>query len=311
MSFSINPQVFQNVFTLPSEVADKHLKLASATQIKVILYIFRHISDGCDKFMLSNTLNIHVDEVEDALLYWCSVGILNGDTNTFVPLPQEKKFIRSNIIKPSREEIAQRGAQNKQIQMLLQESQIKFGRILKNGEASTLVWLFDDAGMDVSLILMLIEYAVSENKCNISFIEKTAIDWLNAGVKNIADAEKHIADMYAKKTAWKLVQAAFGIDDRMASAKELDYAQLWINEWHLDRKMLRLAYERCVDAKSKFSMPYTAKILESWHNNGYRTDQDVIAGEEKKSVLKSDKNGYATYDIDLIEEMMNKGYGEN
>ncbi len=311
MSFSINPQVFQNVFTLPGDIADKHLKLASTTQLRVILYIFRHISDGCDKELIGNALNIDVIEVEDALLYWNNAGLLIGDSNP-VSTKKSEKLVRSNIIKPSREEVAQRGAQNKQIQMLLSEAQIKFGRILKTGEASTLVWLFDDVGMDASLILMLIEYAVSENKCNITFIEKTAIDWLNADIKNIADAERHITEQYAKKTAWRLVQAAFGLDERMASKKELDYAQLWINEWHLDRKILRLAYERCVDAKSKFSMPYTAKILEGWHNSGYTTDSDVINGEATATTKKQkNKNDYATYDIDLVEKMLNEGYGDN
>ena len=309
MNFSINTAVFQNTFSLPADIADKHLKLASATQLRVILYIFRNIASGCDTEKIAAELKLDISETEDALLYWANAGILtcNNAVNEEVAAPAPKKRVRANIIKPSREEIARRGFENPQIQLLLNEAQMKFGRLLKNSEASTLVWLLDDEGMDISLILMLIEYAISENKCNISFIERTATDWLNNGVSSILDAEKYIADQYIKRTAWKIVEAAFGIDDRMASAKELELSNLWINEWGFDRKMLRLAYEKCVDAKSKFIMSYTAKILEGWHASGFKTVEDVAANDNKKAEENTD---FSTHNLDLIEQILNKGYGE-
>ncbi len=310
MNFFINTAVFGDTFTLPADIADKHLKLASAVQLRVILYVFRHIADGCDAEKIGQELRIEANEVRDAISYWANAGILikSGDSQPGTSSAASTKRVRANTIKPSREEIARRGFENPQIQLLLNEAQLKFGRLLKNSEASTLVWLLDDEGMDISLILMLIEYAISENKCNISFIERTATDWLNNGVGSILDAENYIAEQYIKRTAWKVVEAAFGIDDRMPSAKELDLSGLWVNEWHFDRKLLRLAYEKCVDAKSKFIMSYTAKILEGWHASGYKTAEDVISAENKKTDTNSD---FSTHDFDLIEEILNKGYGEN
>ena len=310
MNFSINSAVFQSVFTLPSDVADKHLKLASPLQLRVILYLFRHIADGCDAEKIAQEFKTDIGEIEDALQYWADAGILikSGEVAPKKETEPSAKRVRANIIKPSREEIARRGFENPKIQLLLNEAQMKFGRLLKNSEASTLVWLFDDEGMDISLILMLIEYAVSEDKCNISFIERTALQWLNNGVSSILDAEKFIAEQYIKRTAWKIVESAFGIDDRMPSTKELDLSGLWINEWHFDRKVLRLAYEKCVDAKSKFIMSYTAKILESWHASGYKTVEDIIAAENKAATENTD---FSTHDLDLIEARLNKGYGEN
>ncbi len=309
MTFSVNSAVFGNTFMLPRSVAENHLKLASDMQLRVILYIFANIGNLPDAETLSEALALPSEAVEEALLYWETAGIINidGSKDTAPKADKPTKRVRAGIVKPTREEVARRGFENEKIQLLLREAQIKFGRMLKNNESATLVWLFDDEGMDVSLILMLIEYAVSENKCNVSFIERTAIDWLNNGVQDIASAERYITAMYAKKTAWKVVEAAFGIDDRMASAKELEYADRWINEWGFDRKMLRLAYEKCVDAKSKFIMSYTAKIIEGWKTSGFETVEDVLAAENK-----ADGNSdFSTHDIDLIEKMINKGYGEN
>ena len=61
--------------------------------------------------------------------------------------------------------------------------------------------------------------------------------------------------------------------------------------------MLKLAYDTCVDSKSKFSFPYVAKIIENWHNNGYKTPNDIKDDKPK--------NNTATYDIDLYEKMLN------
>lgn len=315
MEYKINPGVFGNVFTLPAAIADKHLKLASAAQLKVILYIFRHIADTPEKSVIAAELRLPENEVEDSILYWANCGILlstAAEKENTVPKNTEnvsaKRKIKPAKIMPSREEVGKRAAENPAFKELLAEAQIKFGRLLKTSESSALLWLLEDEGMDISLILMLIEYAVSENRCNISFIERTATEWLNSGITTITDAERHIKSLYRKKTAWKVLEKAFGIDDRLPSEKELEYSQLWINEWGFDEKILKLAYDRCVDAKSKFIMSYTAKILEGWHKSGYKTDKDVLNGETDS---RNGKNNFATYDIDLVEEMLNKGYGEN
>ena len=60
------------------------------------------------------------------------------------------------------------------------------------------------------------------------------------------------------------------------------------------------AYEECVNTKSKFSFPYTAKIIESWHEKGFKTPKDI-----EKQEKTADKEDFAAYDIDLFEKMLN------
>lgn len=318
MNYLVNPTAFQGAFTLPSLIADKHLKLATANQLRVILYIFRHIAETPTDEEISAYFRMPVNEVNDAICYWIGAGILMGENAPIVNAEQTqttdklKKNARTNIVKPTREDVGKRAAESEKFRYLLQEAQIKFGRLLKNNESSTLLWLFEDVGMEVSLILMLIEYALSENKCNLSFIERTAVEWINNGVTTIAEAEKYVAATYKKKTAWRVVEKAFGIEDRLASTKELENSDKWINEWGFKEDILRLAYEVCVDIKSKFSMQYVAKILDTWHAKGCKTAEDAkMLNEKQISKKKNNKSSYATYDIELVEQMLNKGYGEN
>lgn len=316
MEYKINPGVFGNVFTLPVAISDKHLKLAGETQIKVIIYIFRHIADNPKIAVIATELRLPESEIEDALLYWSNCGILSLDNDNKPKIedaqrPEKteiRKIIRADKVMPSRQDVGKRAAENPEFKELLAEAQIKFGRLLKISESSVLLWLLEDEGMDISLILMLLEYAISENRCNIGFIERTAAEWLNSGILTIADAERHIKNMYQKKTAWKVLEKSFGIEKRLPSEKELEYSHIWVNEWKFDNKILKLAYDKCVDSKSKFIMSYTAKILEGWHKAGYKTDKDVLNAQ---APAKKCKNDFATYDADLVEQIINKGYGEN
>ena len=63
MKFSINPQImFGLSFNVPAAVADKHLKLAGAAQLKVLLWLLRHAAEDPTSEDISKALNIqHAD----------------------------------------------------------------------------------------------------------------------------------------------------------------------------------------------------------------------------------------------------------
>ena len=42
MSIKINLGAWNSIFAIPTDVVDKHLKLASGISLKVLLYILRH-----------------------------------------------------------------------------------------------------------------------------------------------------------------------------------------------------------------------------------------------------------------------------
>lgn len=304
MSYFLNPKNLSSVFTVPCSVSDKYLKLATETQLKVLICFLRNMSSDIDTKGIAELLSLPESEVLDALGYWASVGILMNPEQTSASNDKAPKNAVIRAEKPNRTDVAKRGLEDKKIMFMLREAQLKFGRNLKSNESATLVWLYDDMGMDVSVILMAIQYAFSESKGNIRFIEKTAIDWLNNGIETVIDAENEIAKTIQKKSAWGIVQSVFGIDKRQPSTKELEFSDVWINEWGFSRELLKAAYDTCVDTKTKLSMPYINKILEQWHKDKV-TSVDGL--KEKKTSKKSGKSttSSVTYDIDLFEEMLN------
>lgn len=259
----------------------------------------RNISEGIVPSKIAAALSLPVSEVEDALTFWAQCDILVGN----VPVADETpKQVVINSSMPSRSDVIKRGLEDTRLAFLLREAQLKFGRNLKQNESQLLVYLYDDCGMDPSVILLLLEHASREGKCNLSFVKKTASHWLSQGVETVTDAERIITEQARQNLAWSIVQKAFGIDRRNPSAKELGYSKLWINEWKISPELLKAAYDACVDQKTKLSFPYVAKIIESWHKDGITTPSQIT----QKSGKPTPKNDYAGYDLDLFEKMLNK-----
>ena len=302
MDYYINPTSFSAVFTIPTLVVDRYLKLAKPEHIKVIIYILRNMSNEVSEKEISENTGVKEYDVKEALLYWADAGILLPKENN----PLEKKVEKAEksvlrALKPERGDVAKRGLEDPKIRYMLQEAQIKMGRNLKTNETSTLVWLYEDQGLDVSLILLIIQYAVKCGHCNIRFIESTAVDWVNRGIDSISLADKELAGMAESEQAWNIVRSAFGLEKRMPSKKERELSSLWICDWKISTEMLKSAYDACVDAKSKFSFAYTAKIIESWHKKGYNSPDEV----EKRGGESNNSDSFASYDIDMFEKILN------
>ena len=304
MDYSLSPKAISNPTVIPSEVVDKYLKLSSGEQLKVLLYFVRNAYLNPEAEDIANYFKMPISEVLDALNFWADAGILLKAEVQTKPVVKEKTAIKAQSIKPPREEIALLSNEDPMVGFLLREAELKFRRGLRGSEQQTLVWLYSDYGMDISLILMLVEYAISETKANIGFIESTALKWIESGVDSITAAERYIEEQCQKKTAWAIVSRIFGLDHRSPSAKELEFSYRWVNEWEFKKELLKEAYDKCIDAKGSIKFPYINTILESWHKKGVKTLEDITTKETPTPKAKG-KGSFSTYDKTLIDKLLN------
>lgn len=303
MKYAVNPFASEGFFSLPS-VVEKNIKIASHEQLKVIIWAAKNGMGEIDPKTVSEALRISESAATDALDYWADNGALlkKGAPEVVEEQKKEtKKAVRAATVLPSRQEIARRGNECPQIAFLLREAQMKFGRALKDSESGLIVWLYDDQGIDVPLMLMLFEHAKAMNNFRIGFIERTAMDWIDAGISDVTSAEEYLTTQKAKQGAWSVVERAFGIPHRKPSDKETDFAHKWVNEWEISFELLKSAYNICIDNKAKLSMPYINKILESWVSSGVKTPEDIKKNEDKPSAAQKTS---AKYNIDLAKKRM-------
>ena len=316
MRYQVNPQSYHNVFVLPRQVVEKHLKLAGALQLKVLLWIYAHDGVCEDPAMIGADLGADPSDICDAMLYWLHNQIVITDEpeasakppakadETPVAAPPPAAPARQ---KPTRADVARRGSESPELAWLLQQAQSKLNRTLSFNESASLIWIADTCGLSPAVIMMIIEYAASLDKCNMRFIESTALQWAKEEVNTVERAEQYLIDQERVHNDWNRVCHLFGIERRKPSKQEEIYCQRWLRDWTFSDAMLKAAYDECVNHTGKVSMTYINKVLAAWHNSGFTKPQDTQTDETKprKSGAKATlQRGSKSYDIDEIEDFI-------
>ncbi len=303
MEYMLSPAAMQKVFMLPSDAVKAYMKTATAEQLRVLLSAMCDIALGIDPTRIADELSVPYENVTDALDFWCEAGVFSkSGTVVLAPKPEKRKVAKTDSSLPTREEIAMMSQTDEKLTLLLRESESKFGRPLRFSEIQSLAYLYADMSMSVSLILMVVEYARSQDKLTLNYINKTARKWLDAGVTSVSDAEKQIEAENARRSAWGIVKNTFGIADRQPSEKELSYSETWVVTWGFKRDMLKAAYDACIDSNASLSMPYINKILENWHKSGFKTPADI----KKPEAAKPKKDDSPSYDKELIKKLIDR-----
>lgn len=320
MNFKVRKDFKTVPFPVPSEIVDSHLKLAGALQLRVILYCLRHTYDAeVNPSLMAELFSVSEEDINDALMFWAELGFIECEGPTFTPITQQPEPIKVAPPKPprpDRKEVARRGLESPEIAFLLNEAQQKFGRMLKQSESSVLVWIYDDLGLDASIILMILEHAVQSEKVNITYIERVARDWAENGVDTIAAAEQRIVELNNNRSAWNKMRRVFGIDSRSPSATEEKLAVTSIIEWKMSDDLLKKAYDTCVDSCGKYNIKYIKKVLTEWQKQGINNleayEKATASQNEKsnekakqKSNSKNQNTTEGSIDWSLMDQIIN------
>lgn len=328
MAYKIDFGGWGSVFAVPTSVVDKGLKLAGEAQLKVLLYLLRHSGDSLTDELVAEALSIHPEDVADAIEYWAGKGLLvcTGGTvtmpaavstdNTAEYAPQtvkadtagkqEKPRPVSRPTKPEPRYVAKRLKADQNLVFLMDEAQRILGKVLSNADTSTLLMLHDTDGLPIEIILMLLEHCVQIDKGNMRYIERVGIQWGSEGITTINLAEEKIKQYSEATSAWGVICAVFGIHlSGTPSKKQLEYSDLWVNEWKFSEQMLRMAYERCVDSKGNINLSYINGILKRWNEKGLKKPEDVIRADsatvKKGKTSEKSQGNSPSYNIDEYE----------
>ncbi len=307
MKYRVNTDIYKSIFGVPTDVADKFIKLASHSALKVLLFIMRNGIESLDD-SATFKLGISRTELDEALIYWHGVGILcDGEqSEQKVDEPQLESTQSTVLRKPDRAESARRIGESHEIAQVLRHAELAFGRSLKQTEISTFIYIMDSLCLTPPIVLMLIQYATEQERLTASYIEATAVRWVNEGLTSVREVEKEIQAAAERRTAWGIVRSAFGIESRRPSKNEEQFSYTWVIEWKFTPAMLRKAYDNCIDRSGKLSLPYINKILAGWHEVGIeKPEQADSAAQQRKTKKSAENKGEApSFDIDLFEKMM-------
>lgn len=287
MAYKINFEVYKNNFTLPQEIVGDDFAKLNGDYLKIILLIFKHSDKSYSENLLSNLLNISMEQVTKGINYWISKGVLM----------QNDEPVKAPIVLAPKKSAPPKPHSNSELTYIMDFMESCLKRPVTTVEYKSIMQILEFLKLPADVIIMAIEHCLSLDKLNTRYLEKVCTSWAENGITNHAAAELFLKQFSDAKSSEGKVKKLFGINDRALIESERNYIAKWFNEYHSSLEMIKFAYEKTISAINKPAFPYIDKILKTWHEKGYTTIGDV---KKEGSPQKTADN--SSYDIDEIDK---------
>ncbi len=285
----------KRVLVLPKEIVDRHLRLAGSVQLKVLLWVSRNGGEF-DAEVCAKAVGVSAPDCADALQYWVAAGVLlpEDDDQPAAPTPVKedklpevppKPVARPAAVKPQMTEVLKKQKADKEFSYLLDAVSARLGRPLANGDAETLLYLFETAGLPAAVIMMVVEYAAQAGRFTMRYIEKVALDWADQGIMTMSAAEEHLCFLERCSAAAAKVQTLCSLTKPISSAFAARTAEKWVYQWQVEDALILEAYAVCVDKTGAFQAKYMDKVLDNWRA------QEITTLDRLKELQKGQKKG--------------------
>ncbi len=281
-----NAAALRGVFVLPHTVADDCLSLASAEQLKVLLWFSRH--QAWDAAACAAQVGLSADECEGCLRFWVDKGILTADTVVPAaeasaeptPVPQA----RPAAVKPLLKEVLQYQKQHPEFSTLVEAASARLGKAIGHSDTATLLYLHDTVGLPMEVILMEIAYAVSIGKGNMRYVEKLALDWCDHDIATIPAVDEHIRYLEACRRMGEKVEKLLAAPAPLGATQQ-KMAEKWLLQWQFSDEMLLKAADitrQKIEKMTPSFYSYMDKILERWFAEGIDRPDKIPAEKPPK-----------------------------
>lgn len=313
MPYKINFGVWGSIFAVPAAVADRYLKFCTEWQLKVLLLALRQGQSPVDTTGIAARLGLSEAEVNDCLQYWQEAELFTPCT---APAPQPvvppappavpspavtQETANGQTITTVRArghlspaEINTLLRQDKQFSALTAELESARGEVLSASEREVLAYLYGSLELSPDYLLVTAAYCRNKGKTKLGYLEKTVAGWVKEGVDTYEKAEEKIMWLTRQENDEQRIRRLFGLPERALTAKEKACVARWCGEYMSPEDLLKLAYDRAVDATGKVSFAYIDKILAAWAAKGITT---VEAAEAERSAAQKASDGDYSFDI--------------
>lgn len=294
-----------------NDFIDHYMTNANEAQIKIYLYLLRciganapvSVSDIADRF------NYTEKDILRALHYWDREKLISlefdgnnnvvgicmnepgrirnaSDTMSSLPPDGKQEEVKEHMPcakQPDTDhEICEKPSyptdrlndfkSREEVQQLIFMTEHYMGKTLSATDLNTLLFMYDKLQFPLDLIEYLIEYCVNNNHKSMRYIEKTALNWADEGLRTVKAAKENNS-RYKKE--YFAVLKAYGISGRNPVDSDIDYIKRWKNEYGFDLDVIIEACNRTMKAIAKPSFAYTDSILKSWKSKNIHHTSDL------------------------------------
>ena len=319
MSYEINFGPWGSIFAVPTAVADRYLKFCTEEQLKVLLLALRQGQSPVDTAGIAGRLGLTEDEVDDCLQYWQEAQLFTEGSapqpEKAAPAPAEppKKMVEEGVttirsrghLSPG--EVNALLREDKRFAGLAAELEKARGSVLSPSEREILAYLCGSLELTPEYLLVAAAYCRDRGKKKMSYLEKMVAGWLEEGIDTYEKAEVHIRRLTRQEDDEGRIRRLFGLPERALTAREKACINRWCGEYMTPDALIKLAYDRAVEATGKVSFAYIDKVLAAWTAKGITT---VEAAEAERTAAQKAAAGEYSFDIGEALRIMEQNTGE-
>ena len=186
--------------------------------------------------------------------------------------------------------------------MLVPQTEEKLGKKLKTADLQILAGLYDDLGLPVDVIYLLVCHCVERaqrrfgpgRRPTLRQIEKEGAYWARLGLMDQDSAGRYLRDYANKQEKTAAYMQALQLGGRPPVESEQRYILDWM-DMGFPPETVALAYDKTVFYKKELNWRYLNGILRRWHQQGWHTAEQVEEGQQrapKKSGAKPAKTDW-------------------
>ncbi len=312
---------------LPEHFSDL-LKNADEGDLRVlsaVLMLSLRESVTLDPKGLPELLGLEKADVDASLKFWRGAGILKNESSRgAAPAPSVKKETPSpahrggaversgNLGEYTSAELAELMEKRRVSAELVDEAQRIYGKIFRAYDTGILVGIVDQLGFDEAAVLAILAYSVRRGKKTLRYAERVAMAFYDEGITDTGAVLERIHRMEQATETVEKIRALFGMGTRELTATEKKLFGVWTEQFGYGIDVIRLAYDITVDTIQKPVPKYAGSILESWHKEGLRTEEEVLryieAQKAQKKATDASEHTPKSYDLDeFFEAALQRG----
>lgn len=172
--------------------------------------------------------------------------------------------------------------------MLVPQVEERLGKHMQTADLQILAGLYDDLSLPEDVIYLLVCHCVERTqrrfgegrRPTLRQIEKEGVHWARLGIRDQESAGRYLSDYARKLEKTAGYMQALRLGDRAPVDSEQRYILDWI-DMGFTPEMVALAYDKTVFYKKELNWRYLNGILRRWHQQGWRTAEDVENGERR------------------------------
>ncbi len=277
--------------------------LAAASGDAALLYIF--LKNGNQLGDAPEMLGLQDPRLTCAAATLRQLGLWQEQTHHPVVAGEAPVYTEQDVLMSMRSDAAFR--------RLYGEVQRRLGRTLNTEELKILLAFVRYLGLPEDVIGVLVSYCQdrarqrgSLRNPSLRTIEKEAYAWAEQGIDTLEAAAAFIHRQNMLRSRLSVLMRILQIHGRGLTPAEEKYARQWL-DMGMEEELLRMAYERTCLNTGGLNWNYMHKILQRWHQAGYKNGEDVRKGDQKNTQPKQNDRKLDSDELAAMERMLQEG----